>query len=106
MDDKNKIIADRILQEIDFVLNESRNMTETEFASDAYAQHALTMAILNIGELAKSLDSDYRAEHDSIPWQKVIGFRNVAAHGYDGLDMEIVWNTIEKDLPELKKGLT
>jgi uncharacterized protein with HEPN domain len=63
------------------------------------------MAILNIGELAGRLDSDYRAKHTEIPWQQIVGFRNAAARSYDGLDMGIVWRTVRKDLPELKAML-
>ncbi|MDR1089274.1 MAG: DUF86 domain-containing protein [Coriobacteriales bacterium] len=102
MADKNELLIGRIVTEIDFVLDASRHMTESDFASDAYAQHALTMAVLNIGELTAHTSDDYRASHAEIPWRQMIGFRNAAAHSYDGLDMQIVWKTIREDLPELK----
>jgi len=105
MDDKNPFIVDRILKEIDFVLGSAREMSRDNFMLDTYAQHAFAMALLNIGELAKRLDDSYRSDHGSVPWEQMIGFRNAAAHGYDGLDMEIVWNTVEKDLPALKDKL-
>jgi uncharacterized protein with HEPN domain len=102
MADKSLAILSRIIGEIDFVLDASRDMTENHFASDVFSQHALTMAILNIGELAGRLDATFRTQHSNIPWQQIIGFRNAAAHSYDGLDMEIVWQTIERDLPNLR----
>jgi len=106
MDDKNPFIINRILKEIDFILDSADKMSKDNFMLDDYAQHALAMALLNIGELANRLDDSYRSEHDGIPWQQMVGFRNAAAHGYDGLDMEIVWNTIEKDLRPLKDRLS
>ncbi|MDR1015690.1 MAG: DUF86 domain-containing protein [Coriobacteriales bacterium] len=105
MVERNGLLVERIVGEIDFVLDASKAMTEDDFAGDVFAQHALTMAILNIGELAGRLGSDYRARHTEIPWQQIVGFRNAAAHSYDGLDMGIVWRTVRKDLPELKAML-
>ena len=102
MDDKNPFILNRIIQEVDFILNSTNNMLEDSFMLDSYAQHALAMALLNIGELAKKLDTSYKTKYPDIPWEQIIGFRNAAAHGYDGLDMEIVWRTIQEDLPTLK----
>ena len=105
MDDKNPFIIERILKEIDFILSSAAKLSENDFMLDTYAQHALAMALLNIGELAKKLDPSYKSKHNDIPWEQIVGFRNVAAHGYDGLDMEIVWRTIKKDLPSLKTKL-
>ncbi|MDR1358640.1 MAG: DUF86 domain-containing protein [Coriobacteriales bacterium] len=105
MADKNGLLIGRIIIEIDFVLDASRHMTESGFAGNTYAQHALTMAILNIGELTGHVSADYRAKHAEIPWHQMIGFRNAAAHSYDGLDMQIVWKTVREDLPELKTML-
>ena len=41
----------------------------------------------------------------NIPWRAIIGMRNLHAHDYENVDMEIVWNTLLEDIPELKHSL-
>jgi uncharacterized protein with HEPN domain len=55
-----------------------------------------------IGEAAARLTQRIRAAYPKIPWQEIIGMRNVLVHDYFGVDAEAIWNTIEKHLPDLK----
>ena len=63
------------------------------------------MTLINIGELVKNLDDDIRTHHKTIPWREISGMRDIAAHKYQTLKMERVWNTVIKDIPEFKKHL-
>lgn len=56
-----------------------------------------------IGEATKRLSLEFRGEHPTIPWKQIAGFRDVLIHDYMGVDLDIVWEVIEKDLPKLKK---
>ena len=58
-----------------------------------------------IGEAAKSLDEDFINDNDSVEWDKIIGMRNFIIHEYFGVDLEIVWETIKKDLPSFKSEI-
>ncbi|WP_295093702.1 HepT-like ribonuclease domain-containing protein [Ruminococcus sp.] len=61
---------------------------------------------MQIGELAKqSLSDEAKAQIKTIPWKQIYGMRNRIVHGYSGVNMLIVWDTIHDDLPELKKEL-
>ena len=63
--------------------------------------------LMQIGELAKQcLSDELKSDITSIPWKQLYGMRNRIVHGYDGVDMTIVWATIKKDLPILDKELT
>ncbi|MDR1112040.1 MAG: DUF86 domain-containing protein [Deltaproteobacteria bacterium] len=62
---------------------------------------AVVMSLLNIGELASHLPQDYIQTHDILPWKAMIGMRNLAAHGYHIMNLEIVWDTAENSIPEL-----
>ncbi len=44
-------------------------------------------------------------QHPEIPWSQIIGMRNILAHRYFGIDVDIVWSAIEHDLPDLKSKL-
>lgn len=56
-----------------------------------------------IGEAARQLPEDFRRIHPQIPWTQIAGLRNRIVHDYFGLDLEIIWEIIQHDLPELEK---
>lgn len=56
-----------------------------------------------IGEAAKQIPEDTKKKYDGIPWKEITGMRDKLSHGYFGVDIEIVWKTAEKRLPELKQ---
>ncbi|MEE1264528.1 HepT-like ribonuclease domain-containing protein [Ruminococcus sp.] len=61
---------------------------------------------MQIGELAKiALSDSAKAQITTIPWKQLYGMRNRIVHGYSGVDMRIVWDTIHDDLPVLKNKI-
>ena len=56
-----------------------------------------------IGEAVRQLPEEFRRVHAQIPWTQIAGLRNRIVHDYFGLDLEIIWEIIQHDLPELKK---
>lgn len=74
----------------------------TLFTSDRAYFNAVSMCILQIGELSKSLSDEFIAEtSEKIPWQSIKGMRNLVAHEYGSLDEELVWETVIADIPVL-----
>ncbi len=59
------------------------------------------MTVINIGELVKNLDDDFRARYRNVPRKDIAGFRDIAAHEYQTLRMEDVYTTVLDDFPEL-----
>jgi uncharacterized protein with HEPN domain len=59
-----------------------------------------------IGEASRALSSDLKDNHPEIPWAKIIGMRHILMHDYFGIDLPLVWNVVERELPDLKKHLT
>jgi len=55
-----------------------------------------------IGEAAKNIPNEICEQYTEIPWKKMIGLRNIATHAYFGIDLEIIWEIITKNLPETK----
>ncbi|MCX4341061.1 MAG: DUF86 domain-containing protein [Lachnospiraceae bacterium] len=77
-----------------------------DFQADSMRVDACVFNLMQIGELAKiSLTDEYKETVTSIPWKQLYGMRNRIVHGYSGVDMRIVWDTIHDDLPLLKKEI-
>lgn len=59
--------------------------------------------IFQIGELANSLSDEFTKEFNQIPWKQIKGMRNRIVHGYDTIDLEIVWNTANDSILLLRE---
>jgi len=93
-----------ILQAIERVDRYTADMDEATFLANDMAQDAVIRNIEIIGEASNNIqrvDAEFIAQHDAIPWQVMYTMRNRVAHGYDKVDLDIVWKTVRRDLPEL-----
>lgn len=73
---------------------------------DSMCVEATVFNLMQIGELAKtSLSAEAKAQITSIPWQQLYGMRNRIVHGYAGIHMKIVWDTVAEDIPKLNAEL-
>jgi len=55
-----------------------------------------------IGEAVKQLPAAIRAQHQDVDWKRIAGFRDILAHEYFGIDLEIVWDILQSKLPALE----
>jgi len=69
--------------------------------SDSIYKNASAMCILQIGELVGNLSDSFMLKYNEMPWKQIRGMRNIAAHGYENFDIDILWQTLKVDLPEL-----
>jgi len=58
-----------------------------------------------IGEAAGKVSDEIRSQYGAIPWQDISGMRNRLIHAYFDIDLDVVWSTVTKDLPQLKADL-
>ncbi|MBI4278793.1 MAG: DUF86 domain-containing protein [Armatimonadetes bacterium] len=75
------------------------------FLSDELLQVWMVRHIEIIGEAARATSSVFRENYPEIPWHDVIGMRHVLVHDYFGVDLDIVWQVVEHDLPDLKRKI-
>lgn len=107
MADKDKQVLEKIYKHILSVLEYCKDCTGLDdFQSNAMRVEACVFNLMQIGELAKtSLSDNAKTDITTIPWKQLYGMRNRIVHGYSGVDMRIVWDTINEDLLVLKQEM-
>ena len=73
--------------------------------SDEKTAYAVVRALEIIGEASKQVPAPLRTRFPDIPWKSLAGMRDKLTHGYFGVDLDVVWNTITEDLPPLLEPL-
>jgi uncharacterized protein with HEPN domain len=81
------------------------NRDQQSFEKDELVQGWFLRHLQIIGEAARALPDDARALATEVPWQKIIGMRNVLVHGYFEIDTDVVWNAATRDVPALKPAI-
>ncbi len=72
-----------------------------QFLKNTGLQDSVIRRLEIIGEASGRLSPEFRKRHPEIPWSAMTGMRNRMIHGYDDIDMDIVWNTSQESIPNL-----
>ena len=96
-----KNMLDTAYKVIEFAEGYSRDSLNT----NKMLTSALIREIGVIGEAAARVSADKREQLTEIPWKSIVGMRNRLIHDYDEIDLDLLWETITKDVPELIKKL-
>ncbi len=90
-------MLDHALEAIDMV----RGQRRCDLDSDRKLQLALVRLVEIIGEAATRVSPEFQERFPAIPWQQARGMRNRLIHGYDKVDLDVLWDTTQIDLPAL-----
>jgi len=85
------------------VLSDVAGLTYTDFEIDYKTQRAVYMSLHQIGELAGRLPLLFRQKHTQMKWAGMRQVRNMIAHEYIKLNLEIIWDAIKNNIPDLIK---
>ena len=91
-------ILDSIVEVKKFV----EGMRFEDFTKDKKTVNAVIRSLEVIGEAAKKVPEDLREGYPQIPWKRMTGMRDKLIHEYFGIDLEIVWEAINNELPPIK----
>lgn len=102
---KDKGRIEHMMSAIDNVEEFTKGITLGEFVNSKILFYAVVKNIEIVGEAAYMLTKEFKQTHQSIPWQVIEKMRHVLVHGYYTISPEIVWSTVQEDIPSLKKQL-
>jgi uncharacterized protein with HEPN domain len=81
----------------------TKNEDYESFSSKRMMQEAVIRQIGIIGEAANRISKEFKNENPEIDWKKIIGMRNRIIHDYFGVNLKIVWETVQNRIPELRE---
>jgi len=90
------------LEKIDMFI---ANASFDEFIQDVKTVDAVLRNLEIIGEASKHIPKAVREKYSDIDWRAIIGMRNIIAHEYFGVRLQIIWKTLKERLPELKEAI-
>ena len=95
-----------ILDAIDRIEEYTRGVGYEDFMKTNLVQAGVIREIEIIGEATKRLTSGFKERYSDMPWKQMAGMRDKLIHDYFGVDLDAVWDTIERDIPVLKGSIT
>lgn len=75
--------------------------TREEAFADEMRFDAILMNFHIIGEAVKKLPTSLRQQYPDVAWREIAGLRDFVAHAYFSLDLEILWNAVQEEIPRL-----
>ena len=102
---KDEAYLKHILDAILDIKRFMKGLTKEEFIENKEKQYAVLRALEIIGEATKNLSKEMKAKYSEINWRDIAGTRDKLIHEYFGVKLDLVWETVKKNLPELEKQI-
>jgi len=101
----NKVYLAHILKAIQKIEDYAGGYSFEDFQNDGKTIDAVIRNFEIIGEASNNISEEFKVAHREVDFRPAISMRNWLAHGYDEIDLKIVWDAIKQDLPELAKQI-
>src|SRR3989339_406758 len=97
----NSIYLKHILDEIDFIISQTGNLTYDSLGENELYTRAFSRSMEIIGEAVKNLSQDFKDKHNNIEWKKISGMRDKIIHHYFSVDYDLIWDVIKYSARQL-----
>lgn len=94
-----------ILVETDYLIERSAGVSYDAFTADETLRRAFVRSLEIIGEAARKVPADFRAQYPAVEWRAMAGMRDRLIHDYFGVDFELVWDVVRHRVPELRRQI-
>jgi uncharacterized protein with HEPN domain len=94
-----------ILDECIYLIKESQQCSIEEFLADDRLTRAVCRSLEIIAEASSKIHPDFKAKYPLVPWRDMSDIRNKVIHHYFGVDYDIIWDTINTNIPQLKESI-
>ena len=101
----HKLYFDDIYEAIVKVEKYTAGLTFVKFQKNSLVVDGVVRNLEIIGEASKRIPSRVKSESFDIEWKKIAGLRDILAHEYFGVDLEVLWDIVKNKLPDLKKKM-
>ena len=101
----NEYYLKDMIENFDFIQEHMAGKTKENLQQDEVLTDSMVFRLIQISETSKNLSEEFKDSHEEIPWNDITALRNRLVHDYGNVDMSIVYDTLTKDIPELKEEL-
>lgn len=93
----------KIIKDLEFIVVHMRNIDLEELNNNEILLDSMLFRMIQISENAKKLSERYKNKYKFMPWNALYGLRNRIVHDYGNVDLNVVYDTLKEDIPELLK---
>lgn len=102
---KQSLFLSDILENIMDIEEFSKDLTREQLNTNRLKQKAIIKSLEIIGEAVKNVSEEIKKDYPEVVWKEIAGTRDRITHAYFDVDLNIVWDIIKKDLPDLKEKI-
>jgi uncharacterized protein with HEPN domain len=102
--DLNVFLSD-ILEYSELIENSTNNISKEDFVNNKDIIDATIRRLEVIGEAVKNIPNSFRDKHPDVPWNRIAGFRDIIIHAYFRVNLDMTWDIIKINIPQLKRDV-
>jgi len=99
------LFIEDILESIKLIEQYIKNLSKENINKNQGIKDSIVRRLEIIGEAVKNIPDDFKERYPEIPWKKIAGLRDIIIHAYFNIDLDILWDIIQKDLLDLKENI-